>query len=99
MASFKRSLKSINLKQEDLNDLLSKMNEIIKQVQIEIKKYKCELLMNEGIYFEKDEKDSSFGQISTYSCKFNLLSTNCGELIRVYEENFYCVNIIQVDEK
>ena len=55
--------------------------------------------MNESILFDRFEKSSTFGKISRYSYKENLLSRNCGELIISLNEHSDLINSIQFDEK
>ena len=70
LASWKHSLRSPDLKEQELNDLLAKINEKKMLVQNTTKKLKSDLLMNEGIHFEKHEKSSTFGRILFYSNKY-----------------------------
>ena len=100
LATWKHSFRMPDLKQEELNDLLGKMKEKLNEIENETKKYKDDLLMNEAIFFDKYEKSSSFGSISFYPNNLNVLSKNCGKLIKRVGNHFNCkkINSIQVDE-
>ena len=100
LATWKHSFRMPDLKQEELNDLLAKMKEKLNEIENETKKYKDDLLMNEAIFFDKYEKSSSFGSISFYPNNLNVLSKNCGKLIKRVGNHFNCkkINSIQVDE-
>ena len=97
LQSFKHLLRKPDINEADLKDLLTNINERIKDVQIETKKFKFCLLMNEGIYFEKHEKSSSFGKISCYLNELNVLSEHFGQLIS-FKQNQSRITSIQVDE-
>ena len=86
-------------KNKEQNDLLANLNEQLNLVQNETKKYENKLLMNEAIHFEKYEKSSSFGKLSFYSNKTNVLSDNCGQLIKIIQLNYDCILSVQVDVK
>ena len=64
---------SADLEQEELNELLSKMNEKIDEIQFDTKRYKSDILINKVIYFDQHEKSSSFGKLSFYSDKNSVL--------------------------
>ena len=66
LPSLKQSLRIPDLRQDELNELLSKMNEKISEIQFDTKRYKSDILMNEAIYFDQHEKSSSFGKLSFY---------------------------------
>ena len=86
------------LKKEELNDLLAKLNEKKVQLQNEMKKYKSDLLMNESINYDQYD-DNLFGDLSFNSCKSNLLSRNFGQLIQNFDQHSDRVTSIQVHEK
>ena len=100
LPSMKQSLRIADLKQEELNELLEKMNEKIGAIQSETKKYKSDILMNEAIYFDQHEKSSSFGILSLNSDEKIFLSRNCGEKMLTYE-NLYSdfITSIQINEE
>jgi WD40 repeat protein len=95
----KYSLKTCELKEDILNDFLFKINEKIKVFQNETEMYKKDLLMKEAIYFDQHPKSSTFGTISFYSNKSNVLSKECGELIKTYTGHSDLISSIQIDEK
>ena len=68
-------------------------------VCVKTKKYKSDILMNEAIYFDPHEKSSSFGILSFYSDKNNLLSRKCGEKILSFIQYDDFITSIQFDEK
>jgi WD40 repeat protein len=98
LQSFKQLLRKPDINEADLKSLLANINERIKQFQNETKKYKSNLLMNEGIYFEKHEKSISFGKLHFYSEEYKMLSNNFGQLIQSFKINKSSYNSIQVDE-
>ena len=89
------SLRIPKFRIEEFNDFLLKMINKIRQVEIETKKYKNNILMNEAIHFERHET----GKLSFYSNNTKILSKDCGELIQSFNQYFEIVQSIQVDEK
>jgi WD40 repeat protein len=87
------------LKQEKLDELLDKMYEKINDVKNEIKRFKKDLLMNEAIYFDKYEKNISFGKLHFHSSKCKFLSQDCGQLINSFNQHKTCITSIQVNKK
>ena len=98
LSNFKYLLRKPDLDEGDLNDLFLIINEKLKFIQNETNKYKNKLLMNEAIYFEKYEKSSSFGKLSFYSNKINVLSQDCGQLLKSFNQHSKQINSIQFDE-
>ena len=98
LRAWKNLLRKPDLKQKELIDLLAKINEKLTNVQKMAKNYKNNLLMNEAIYFEKYEKSSSVGKLSFYSNKSNVLSQDCGQLLKKFNHNRQRIKSIQVDE-
>jgi WD40 repeat protein len=98
LATFKHKLRILEINQNELNDLLSKMNEHVKIIQNETKKYKNDLLMNESIVFKKHEKSSLFGELIKKNADL-VLSDDCGVLIKEFNQHLDQVQSIQVDEK
>ena len=96
---WKDSLRKTDLKQQELDVLLSNIKEKLTFAQNETDKYKNDLLMNESIYFDKYEKNDSFGKISFYSSKSKILSKDCGKLIKILNQKTELIKSIQVDEK
>ena len=95
----KHSLRKIDLKQDVLKDILSKINQKIRELRNETKQYTNSLLMNEAIYFEKHKKRISHGKLYFYANKSQVLSNNCGDIIKSFNQHTERVNSIQVDEK
>ena len=99
LACFNHSLRKIDSKQQELNDLLVKMNEKIAEIQTKTKNYKNDLTMNQVIYFDNYDGKNLFGNISFYSSKSSLiLSKDCGKLMQSFQRNQSGIYSIQVDE-
>ena len=97
--SLAKSFRTADLKKNEQINILSNMNEKIRLVKNETKNFTNNLLINEAIYFEKYEKSVSFGKLSFYSNKTNVLSLDCGKLIKSFHQHTDCITSIQVDEK
>ena len=93
----KQKFRIPELKQDELNDLLSKMHKNIDYIQFYIKKFKKELLLNESIKFEKFENENLFGKLIITNLQ-NILATDCGKLIREYKRHSEQIRSIQVIE-
>ena len=96
---WKCSLRITDLKQEQLTELLSIITEKLAFVRDEIKQFKNSLLLNETVLFDKYENDCLFGKLSFHSNKNNILSKDCGDIIRSFEGSYNLINSIKVDEK
>ena len=96
---WKNLFRKSDLKLNELNDLLAKMNNKLKSIRNQTKEYKNNLLLNETIFFEKYEKCSLFGKLVFYSNRSKILSKDCGQLIRNFKQHSDLINSIQVDEK
>ena len=91
LQSFKQILRKPD--EAGLKNLIANINERMKEVHIETKKYKSNLLMNEGICFINHEKSSSFGELYFYSEEYKMFSNNCGQLIQSFNEcHISCVD-------
>ena len=71
--------------QNELNDLLSKMNQNIENIESYLREYQSDSLQNEIIEFEKYEKISLFGKLIIKSDEL-VLSKSC-KLIKEYKEH------------
>ena len=98
LQSFKQILRKPDINEVHRKSLLTNINKRIKEVQNEIKTFKSNLLMNEGICFVNHEKSSSFGKLYFYSEEYKIFSNNCGQLIQSFSQNQPRINLIQVDK-
>ena len=100
LPSWKNKFRLPEINKKELNDLKSKMNEQIKSIQNEMKRYKNKLLSNETIRFEKyDENSIIFGKVVVELNEYNIQSEDFGKLIRNFNQHSDLVRSIQVDEK
>ena len=88
-----QKFRNVDINQHELNDLLSKLNNQVKNVRNTFKK---NLLMNESISFVKYENSGLFGKLSFHSIRNKVLSKCLGQLIQTFEHS-KSVNCIQVD--
>ena len=95
---WKQKLRMPNINENDLNDLSSVLNDNIKIIKNRKRKYENSLLLNKSIKFDKYEKSSLFGKLIINNSE-QVLSSNVGELIRVYEGHSDLITSIEVDEK
>ena len=97
LPSFKQKFRSPVINHNQLNDLLSKMNQNIEDIEYYVKKFELDLLLNESIKFEKYEKSSTFGRLIIENID-PVLSDNYGELIKSYNGHSSLIRSIQLDE-
>ena len=95
---WEHSLRKPDINEDNLYDLLEKMNDKIGEIQNEIQKFKSDLLINEAIDFEEYEKSSLFGTLSFYSSKYYDLLKNSGKLITSYNAHSQVIGSIEVIE-
>ena len=97
MPSWKISFRNPKINKNELNDLSYKLDENVKQVQNQAKRFKIDLLLGENIQFEKYEKSSLFGKIIIKRTN-SVLSPKCGELIKGLKQHSSTIRSIQVDK-
>ena len=71
---------------DELNSILSKMNSHIQNIQIETKKLRKNLLIDECIHFKTHEEKSSFGRLILKETDL-VLSADCGKLINKFKSS------------
>ena len=98
LESLKQEIRKPDLIQDELNQLIDEINLKREETQEQIKEIKNELLLGETIEFKKIENSSLFGRLIVKTSNF-ILSDNCGQLIRCFNQHASFVKSIQVDEK
>jgi WD40 repeat protein len=93
--SWKEKFRVPLINQDEVNDLLSKLNENIKNIEFHLGKIKKDLLLNETIQFKQLEKSSLFGHLKIRTNK--VVQFNTCELIRTYTKHTGTIRSIQVD--
>ena len=97
--SLKQNYRMLNLNKKQLNDLLMKMNQNTRDIQLKTFKLKNDLLMNESFRFKKYETNEIFGTLSIELNNYNIISQDYGKLLNTYDEHSSLVTSIQVDEQ
>ena len=95
MPCLKHSLRIPDLSQNDLNYILSKLNQYDRVIQCQTIKYKSQLIQNQTIEF--DETSEPFGDLIVKNNE-SIFSKDCGQLIRKFDENHVFRKSIQIDE-
>ena len=97
LPSWKHKFRMPEINQNELNDLLNKMNEALKVVTNENKNFKNELLLNKSFQFDRKEKSSLFGELVIKNVSL-VLPEDCGKLLKSFIGHTQCIYSIEQDQ-
>jgi WD40 repeat protein len=97
MPQWRQNLRTANIDQNKLNDLLSKLIEHSNNIKDDCKIYKRKLIRNESFEFEKFENINLFGKLVIKRHSL-VLSRNSGDLKMIFNQHSNRINSIQVNE-
>ena len=97
LPSWKKKIRNPEIRDYELDNLLSKMNQNIQDIEYFIRKFELNSLLNESIKFEKYQKSSLFGKLKIKSER--LLLSSCQKVRSYKQHHTKTIRSIQVDEK